>query len=91
MIYQLQDNIMYYKNEKEELGYLLNLDTNDVYALDDISNAFIQRIDQKYHVFDIITEIHDLCADQVDRETITTDIMEFIDLLLEKGMIIKVE
>lgn len=89
MKYRLADHIMSYKEDDSQESYLLNLDNNDTFLLDDVTAYLIESIEKETDVKTIIEELYNLVKGQVAFEKLKYDVNEFFHKLEDQEFIIK--
>lgn len=89
MKYCLAEHIMSYKVDDSNEMYLLNLDNNDTFLLNDVTAYIIESIEKKTNIKTIVEELYDLVRGQVTFEELKYDVNEFFHKLEEQGFIIK--
>lgn len=89
MKYCLADHIMSYKEVDLQERYLLNLDNNDTFLLDDVTAYLIESIEKEIDIKIIINELYNLVKGQVAFEQLEQDVNEFFHKLEDQGFIVK--
>lgn len=87
MKYNLSENVMCYETEDEK--YLLNLDNNDTFLLNDISAYIINLVEANNDIFEIIKNLYEIVKEQITYDSLENDVLEFIVKLESENFIIR--
>ena len=71
---------------EDEGGVVLKLDTGEMYTINDTTLAFLQKLDGKRTVAEIVREMVQLF--DVDEATLTSDLIEIADDLLGESLLV---
>lgn len=87
MKYKLNDNVMHYIDENKNSKYLINLDENDVYVLDDVSSIIINLFEENLTDEEVVDYIYENLEHDLNYDVIKNDIASFIEILLLNNFI----